>query len=395
MRKNTAKQSEASRANGSTSHGPKSAEGKEKVQFNARKDGLYSKDLVIESLGERQEVLDNRENEVSDFFGPENIIEESLSKDYVYNEWWRERVRRAASAELKNRLQPFWTRDMADRLEELESLKAKFNFLVDNLKAAGKTNPPLDKREILAELEETRKRLASTSFGLAYLIGEMKQIEEEAASRGQLSAHSELLISACCGFGNEQATLCLSQNELNKREAKREAEEKSKQKQTTGEKPETEAPIRKEACAEELKEQEKERRSRKKNRKLWEILDADPKSSLTTMLTLLIRDATQSLIYRRQLLESAEKLEGETRMAAAILPPDNSFERFLRAETTYDRRMHRDLGTLLAMKQAKMPPEPLSVCDSGANRSEVRRKKHKITKRTRESRSGDAKYLWE
>jgi hypothetical protein len=238
MRMNTPKQTEASRANGSNSTGPKSAEGKQKARLNAVKDGLFSKALVIERLGEQQEDFDNIKDAVWDSFQPVGILEEMLVADYLENWWRRQRVRRAGSADLESRLRTLGTR------EEVEpaTLYAKFILLASNYATAHTASPRHDKREILAQLEEMQEQLTTTFFGLTCLVDMMKDIEEEAASQGQLSATSVAQISACCGFGTERAAAIRMANEVCKKEAKREAEEDSKP-QTASDKPKTEEPL--------------------------------------------------------------------------------------------------------------------------------------------------------
>jgi hypothetical protein len=58
-------------------------------------------------------------------------------------------------------------------------------------------------------------------------------------------------------------------------------------------------------------------------------------------------------------LEYAEKWEAKTRSAAAIFPAEGS-DRFLRAETTIERRMYRALVMLLALKSKSDMPKMLT-----------------------------------
>src|SRR6202521_5106549 len=104
MRINSPKQTQASRENGAKSKGVKSPRGKNRVRRNALKDGLFSKDIVIESVGERKEDFERLKKEMWDLFQPASALEEMLVADIVENWWRRQRVRRAESADLKNRL---------------------------------------------------------------------------------------------------------------------------------------------------------------------------------------------------------------------------------------------------------------------------------------------------
>src|SRR5947199_173314 len=64
------KQSEASRANGSKSKGPKSVAGKSKVAQNATREGLFSRQVVIEQLGEKQKDFDDLKKQLWDSLQP-------------------------------------------------------------------------------------------------------------------------------------------------------------------------------------------------------------------------------------------------------------------------------------------------------------------------------------
>ena len=55
---------------------------------------------------------------------------------------------------------------------------------------------------------------------------------------------------------------------------------------------------------------------------------------------------------RKTALEGIEKWNDKSRVAASVFPQDGSFDRFARAETTYDRRLYRALA-LLTMKRGQ------------------------------------------
>src|SRR3954469_19777942 len=102
-RASSPKQSEASRANGSKSKGPKSVAGKSKVAQNATREGLFSRQVVIEQLGEKQSDFDDLKEQLWDSLQPTNALEEMLVQDFLENWWRRERIRRAETAELRTR----------------------------------------------------------------------------------------------------------------------------------------------------------------------------------------------------------------------------------------------------------------------------------------------------
>jgi len=359
MRTNSPKQTEASRANGSRSKGPNSAHGKQRVRLNAVKDGLFSKELVIESAGEQQEDFDKLKAAVWDFFQPANLLEEMLVADFVENWWRRQRIRRLESAELKNRIETLAIRRLLQCSDEVEVLKVQFLTLVAKYPNQPSSEDQQDRAELPIELEEIRKQLASTSVGVEFLTDTMKKIEKEAASKGEISALSEVLIFACCGFANEFARDCRLGNLINKRESQAAAAaDKSKQEQTKSERPLSEEPVNEEAFARILKEQE--RKSKKGKGKFRQILQMDPKSVNTEMLVQLIRMAAGPLVTRKKFLKYLENLEDKSRSTAAILPPETTSDRFSRAETAIERRMYRALGMLLAMQQPADTPKMLS-----------------------------------
>ena len=107
MPRNSPKQTKASRENGAKSKGPKSKTGKSKAAQNSVKDGVFSRGVVIERLGEKREDLESVKKWFWDFFQPSNSVEQMLVSDFVENWWRRERVRREEEPELQNRLELF------------------------------------------------------------------------------------------------------------------------------------------------------------------------------------------------------------------------------------------------------------------------------------------------
>jgi hypothetical protein len=72
------------------------------------------------------------------------------------------------------------------------------------------------------------------------------------------------------------------------------------------------------------------------------------------MLSGAIKEAVSQLKRRKQSLEHAEEWEAKTRLAAFIIPAEAS-DRFLRVETTIERRMYRALVMLLALRSESVP----------------------------------------
>ena len=78
MRVNSPKQTKASRANGSKSEGPKSPAGKKKASQNAIQHGVFSRQIVIEALGESKADFESTQKLLREYFQPSNNLEEML-----------------------------------------------------------------------------------------------------------------------------------------------------------------------------------------------------------------------------------------------------------------------------------------------------------------------------
>jgi hypothetical protein len=366
MRKNTPKQTQASRTNGGKSNGPKSVRGKEQVRLNALKDGLFSKDLVIESLGERKEDLERLKKKMWDYFQPANACTEMLVANIVEDRWRQQRVRRAESADLKNRLDTSWIRDDLRRRDEIEPFKASFFDLLRKYVMAASSQPSQDTSPITAKLEEVRQRLAGTPLGVDFLIRQMEGVEFQARVKGQLSPDSVATTLACCGFGNELGQVCVqvnliaimtfrktpqpsankgdseSQDELMRLvQALKSAADNARKKAT----PETQN-SKSDENAGSSAEQERAQAEKTGKEATGEEGPKLDKSMYTQVLVGAIRSAIRWLRIRKESLEYAEKSEAKTRAVASIFPAE-AFDRFLRAETTLDDRIHRALEVLL------------------------------------------------
>jgi hypothetical protein len=379
MRTNSPKQSEASRANGSRSKGPKSARGKNQVRLNALHDGLFSKDIVIESAGERKEDFERVKKEIWDFFQPTSALEKMLVADFVENWWRRQRVRRAESAELRNRLDTLYIRDELRRSDEVEPLRARFLGLLSKYVLTLSSQPLQDTSEITAELEEIRQQLAATSLGVEFLIKKMEGVQSEAREKDQNSLSGVAMISACCGFGSELGQICLllnlaikkefgsttgaDQSPVNKGDSGPEDEiirlERRLKSMIEANKRESAAEVQTSQPSESDQATSEQRRTQAKkdrNKKTGE--GTELKAEYSIVLSAAIGMAISQLKVRKQTLEYAEKWEAKTRSTASILPADSS-DRFSRAETAIERRLYRALGMLLALKSAPDLPKML------------------------------------
>ncbi len=81
MADRTEKQKEASRRNGAESPGPTTDQGKDKIKFNAAKDWLFTKEIVVTAAGERQADFDRVKNETFDYIDPQNPLEVMCTSD--------------------------------------------------------------------------------------------------------------------------------------------------------------------------------------------------------------------------------------------------------------------------------------------------------------------------
>lgn len=76
---------------------------------------------------------------------------------------------------------------------------------------------------------------------------------------------------------------------------------------------------------------------------------AQRRAEFATVLALTIKETLRELTTRKKMLTGLEKLDAETSVTASILPAEAP-DRFLRAETTIERRMYRALVMLLALR---------------------------------------------
>ena len=169
-RPSSPKQAEASRANGAKSKGPKSVTGKNKAAQNATQDGLFSRQVVIEQLGEQQAHFQSIKRRIWDVLKPTNVVEETLVQDFIESWWRRQRIRRAETAELRTRAGLLDWRTRLDNEDHLERLRFRFDQLYgEYLKAIG-SPPPTNAPEIMAELEDVRQQLAATAAGVGFIL---------------------------------------------------------------------------------------------------------------------------------------------------------------------------------------------------------------------------------
>jgi hypothetical protein len=350
MRKNSPKQTKASRKNGSKGNGPTSPEGKQKVKLNAMKDALFTKEIVVEGAGERAEDFERLKQEMWDLLQPATTLEEMFVVDFIENRWRMQRVRRAESLELKNRIRlADWTNSRAGQVlgsRKLSLLKANFFACFEKYLILSRTRDSLDALKTQEELEEFRSKLASTSEGVQFLIDQLTSVEKEAQSVGYFGVPSANLVLACCGFRDEFALRCVGASLKRIVELKR-AEPKKEQDTTKANSVDVKLPnSASEAQATESEEPEKEGQA-------GEPKESDNLPDLDDFRQVLV-EAIKILIdryrTRKLILDEVKEVKKEVRAALALLP--EGADRFSRAETTFERRMYRALAMLFTIREA-------------------------------------------
>ncbi len=175
-----------------------------------------------------------------------------------------------------------------------------------------------------------------------FLICQVRFVKDQVRVDGYMSQDSKEIMSAC---GIEVRTIVHCQ--WLSSEAKKDLEE------TTG------AAVKEKPLSTSDQSHLDTDRSRTTNKK---PNGSNRKSIYSKWLVDKVRKAIASLEDRKKTLESIEEMEARTRCAMTLLPVD-SVDRFSRAETAFERRMYRALGTLLALRGAssrgmKLPELP-------------------------------------
>lgn len=349
MRTNSKKQTVASQLNGAKSVGPKSASGKQKSSENALKQGLFSTAIVVEAAGERVEDYKSLQAAVWEWCWPENVVQEILANDVVVNCWRRERVRRCEAAAVVSRVSDHVANSTFLHSNPVEQLTFKFCNALEQYNEHRKRNPGvICPNQIVIELENMRRALMATSFGVKFLINKVHVVKNDVKATGVLSSESEAMLRACVGSTNIFALYFRVLDYLIKKESANsgQAPEPCDSEETNADQETTEKP---------QSDLEPEAEQEIKPRKL---------------LILTIKTIESQLRMRQNLLEAVEKEQRDSRFAAVGLPEDSSGDRFTRAETAYDRRMYRALAALVTIKNEVPPKIPVA-------------RKCKITKRTR------------
>jgi hypothetical protein len=364
------KQSEASRANGSKSKGPKSVAGKSKVAQNATREGLFSRQVVIEQLGEKQSDFDDIKEQLWDVLQPTNALEEMLVQDFLENWWRRERIRRAETAELRTRAGFLDLRTMLNDKDQVEKLRFRFLVLYGEYAKIVASSVPTDVGEIMAELEEVRQELIATAKGADFLLTTIEPLSRTLKKAGTLSAADEVLLRACCGFGSQAATYFTSINASNPKQTKKDSQANApnfgndvavlskqdpqvltimlafaKASEELRRKEAADTPEPNSTAMPETTDEGENTEAKKKQQENQENKERDR----SVMLEAIVVAAIGDLRRRKQLLEVIEGEEAKTATSMTVIDRDIS-ERFARAETAVERRMYRALAALAGMR---------------------------------------------
>lgn len=344
MRINSQKQTKASRRNGAKTEGPKSKEGKSKSAQNAIQDGLFSRQVVIQQLGEQQEDYDKAKKSLWQLLKPSNILEEMLATDYMENWWRRERIRRAEREELKFRLDSLQMKSNLRRSDEVTALRSRFWVLFAKYSSAFQAGSLDAVEDISEKLESVRHRLASTSLGVNFLVGVLRSLQPTAKSKGVLSDENICLLKACCGFGSESTDRCLKVNLINKSQSQKWPKKASQSGTPT-----------------------EEKLPSKQNTATGPPKPEDPEQTLSkedccTILAEAISTAAEELFVRGGELQTISYNDAKRAKSLATIDA-GIFDRFSRAETAVERRMYRALGVLSMMRAqdiSTLLPDPRS-----------------------------------
>ncbi len=327
------KRSDASRTNGAKGKGPTSPDSKNRSRMNARKLGLFARELVITEIGERWEDFTAVREWFRASFRPVDQVEEMLCEDAAYNWWRRQRVRRCEAAEIRKVIRSAEFLAAVDLDSEASILKEKFSRLVmERLRATpsemlrGNVRGPA---EVNADLVAVCCELRQSFPGLDFLIETLEAVAVEADAKGELSATSEVLLYACLGANDSSVTLYV--NAL----IKKRVNDKSGQVVAPGD-PSEQRPA-------------EEKRADTENTNAARPLSAEQAKKIDrVVLASLIRIHKAPLECVRDVLRAKQEAEGvdhHTRVGAVL-----TSSQLNRAEAAYDCRFYKILKTFYSIR---------------------------------------------
>jgi hypothetical protein len=354
----TDKQRQASSINGRKSHGPTSLVGKQKAAQNSVRDGIFSRKVANEALGETHEAFDRLRRAHFDSLEPCGPLEEQFVSDFAENCFLRERVRRAEELERRNRLDTFQLENELKRADQLDKFRdrflAEFENYVDSWDVTFRRLPPA--------LDEARRDLMSISEGIGFLLFLLAEIEVCFREDGTLIAKHRALFQAIRGSGHPLDIRSRIEHLTYNDSAPPWTEE-----------PESEPNY---AGREEISDGASDAA------KIHQTSSDPKRDPVTVGLAAFISSVAESLRDRKEKLENIEEGEVQKEIAQIMLDPSPS-ERFSRGETSRERKMYRALAGLSALRAMATSP-PLSLAGNvGLADESTSAVRDKIAKRTR------------
>lgn len=293
----------ANQQNSQNSTGPTTPEGKARTRLNALKSGLFCRDLVIASLGERQEDFDDLVSDLQELFPPLDVLIGFFVRDAAGILLRIQRVRRYETAEIRKRCDTARYRRTLERLSEVTSLKIR--FALDSYELWTSAPRSVERRALMVSLDDTRKQLERTSLGLDFLLVQFEGIKKTVEREGYLSAQDLELMIRLWGAVEQNVEYIQVLNETAKTEK------------------------------EEIKNEER----------------TDPTRFEQTKDTFsaLFEYKIEALRALKALITNLESAEEEACIAALVMPPSGVVETINRAETPLRRNLFKTIDALVTV----------------------------------------------
>jgi hypothetical protein len=179
-----------------------------------------------------------------------------------------------------------------------------------------------------SELDDLRVELSSTSLGISELQTLVKNVETDVSQGGKLSRRSLVILAACFGLSSDLVASCIEVDTMDISKLREYAPNNSKNGHSTTGRVDDDVNF----CEPSERDQQDESIC---------IKQKDEESIRKEVLLDTIHSGAQYLNKKKSLLKLIEERETSLRKVAAQMLPDAGSDRFSRAETMYDRRMHR------------------------------------------------------
>jgi len=295
------KKIKANQQNSQDSTGPTTPEGKDRSRRNAIQSGLFCRDLIIASAGERQEDFDGVLSDLRDLFPPQDVLTGFFVADTAGMLWRLLRIRRYETAEIRKQCDTARYRRDLEKLSEVNSLKMHFAL---ECAALWVTAPRSAERMALTfSVEETRRQLERTTLGLDFLLEQIEGIRKMVETDGYLSAQNVDVLIRVWGGGDQSVGLVGVLNETAKAEM------------------------------------EKFKNDGQVDRTRFE----ETKQSWSTLFKYKI----EGLEAMKALIMELESVEEEACFTALVMPPPEVVEKINRAETPLRRHLFKNMDTLV------------------------------------------------